>query len=594
MPQEGFKRKLTAILSADVEGYSRLMSEDEEATVRTITTYREVMTTLIHQHNGKVLDSPGDNLLAEFSSVVVAVQCAVAVQKEINARNTSLPENRKMKFRIGINLGDVIQEKDRIYGDGVNIAARLEALSHPGGICISGTVWDHVKNKLDLSYEYLGEQPVKNIPDPVRVYHVLIEPKYAGKIIPANVEKMAFPLPDKPSIAVLPFVNMSGDLEQEYIADGITENIISALSKISEMFVIARNSTFIYKGSPVKVQKVAEELGVRYVLEGSTQKSGNRVRVTAQLVDAIKGHHLWAEQYDSDINDFFDLLDEITKEIAIALQIELTHGEQARIWHGSTSNFKAWGHAVKGYSLFLRFTKEDNAKARQLFKQAVKLDPEYAFAWTFLAWTYIVDVRFGYSNSPAEDTKKGIEIAHKAMEIDDTLPDIHSFWNTVYMVRKELDKALESGVRAINLGPNDPNSHVLLAQTEIYNGNFDEAIGLVKKANRLTPYYPAWHLIVLGWAQTMARRYEQAIATLDQLLKRAKKGEYSPLLVYFRLAQVYIEIGQKEKARIHTEKILQIDPTFSLEKIRKARDFYRDPIHLERVFQALREAGLPD
>jgi TolB-like protein/Tfp pilus assembly protein PilF len=405
---------------------------------------------------------------------------------------------------------------------------------------------------------------------------------------------MAFPLPDKPSVAVLPFDNMSGDSEQEYIADGITENIISALSKISEMFVIARNSTFMYKGSPVKVQKVAEELGVRYVLEGSVQKSGNRVRVTAQLVDAIKGHHLWAEQYDRAIIDFFDLLDEISKEIAVALQMELTHGEQARIWHRSTSNFKAWGHAVKGYSLFLRFTKEDNAKARQLFKQALELDPEYAFAWTFLAWTYIVDVRFGYSDSPAEDIKRGIEIAHKATEIDDTLPDIHSFWNTVYMIRKELDKALESGVRAITLGPNDPNSHVLLAQTKIYNGNFDEAIGLVKKANRLTPYYPAWHLAILGWAQTMARRYEQAIATLDQLLKRAGKGEFSPFMVHYRLAQVYIEIGQEEKARIHAEKILQINPTFSLENYRKARDFYRDPIHLERVFLALRKAGLPD
>ncbi|MFN2303068.1 MAG: adenylate/guanylate cyclase domain-containing protein, partial [Anaerolineales bacterium] len=397
MPQEGFKRKLTAILSADVEGYSRLMSEDEEATVRTITTYREVMTTLIHQHNGKVLDSPGDNLLAEFSSVVVAVQCAVAVQKEINARNTSLPENRKMKFRIGINLGDVIQEKDRIYGDGVNIAARLEALSHPGGICISGTVWDHVKNKLDLSYEYLGEQPVKNIPDPVRVYHVLIEPKYAGKIIPANVEKMAFPLPDKPSIAVLPFVNMSGDLEQEYIADGITENIISALSKISEMFVIARNSTFIYKGCPVKVQKVAEELGVRYVLEGSTQKSGNRVRVSAQLVDAIKGHHLWAEQYDSDINDFFDLLDEITKEIITALQVELTDGEQAGIYARGTDNLEAYLKTMKANWLFSQATKDGVLKARQLAEEATALDPNYAFAYKVLGASHGMAMQLGLS-----------------------------------------------------------------------------------------------------------------------------------------------------------------------------------------------------
>lgn len=627
-------RKLRAILSADVKGYSILMADNEVTTIQTLKDHRKIMSARIEMCGGRVVDAVGDNLLAEFGSAVDAVQCAVEVQKELKDKNQELPVDKRLQFRIGINIGDVIQDGNRIFGDGVNIAARIEGLAEAGGVCISRNAYDHIRTKLNLGYEYLGEHNVKNISQPVRVYKVLMGPTDAGKLIgeeptrpkkkwllpaavvaaivvtsivwyfiqhivkpdiePASIENMAFPLPDKPSVAVLPFDNMSGDSGQEYIADGITENIISALSKISEMFVIARNSTFMYKGSPVKVQKVAEELGVRYVLEGSVQKSGNRVRVTAQLVDAIKGHHLWAEQYDRAIIDFFDLLDEITKEIAIALQMELTHGEQARIWHRSTSNFKAWGHAVKGYSLFLRFTKEDNAKARQLFKQALELDPEYAFAWTFLAWTYIVDVRFGYSDSPAEDIKRGIEIAHKATEIDDTLPDIHSFWNTVYMIRKKLDKALESGVRAITLGPNDPNSHVLLAQTKIYNGNFDEAIGLVKKANRLTPYYPAWHLAILGWAQTMARRYEQAIATLDQLLKRAGKGEFSPFMVHYRLAQVYIEIGQEEKARIHAEKILQINPTFSLENYRKARDFYRDPIHLERVFIALRKAGLPD
>ena len=292
MAEEKFRRKLTAILSADVAGYSRLMAEDESATVKTLETYREVMSTLIMQHRGRVIDSPGDNLLAEFTSVVDAVQCAVAVQKEFQARNTELPENRRMEFRIGINLGDVIEEGDRIYGDGVNIAARLEGLAAPGGICISKTAFDQIESKLPLGYEYLGEQTVKNIAKPVGAYHVLMEPR----VTVAGKEKRALQLPKEPSIAVLPFANISGDPEQEYFSDGLTEEIITALSKVYNMFVIARNSTFAYKGKPVKVQQVGEELGVRYVLEGSVRKAGDRVRITAQLVDAATGGHLWSER----------------------------------------------------------------------------------------------------------------------------------------------------------------------------------------------------------------------------------------------------------------------------------------------------------
>jgi len=382
MTTEGFKRKLTAILSADVKGYSRLMGEDEEATVKTITTYREVMTTLINQHQGKVLDSPGDNLLAEFASVVDAVQCAVAVQKEFKARNAELPENRKMQFRIGINLGDVIQEGDRIYGDGVNIAARLESIAEPEGICISRTAFDHIESKLPLGYEYLGDQTVKNIVKPVGAYRVMMEPRVtvagtseekrfglrrwqwaalamvAVLVIgaaavamwnfylrpsppPVEVAREKTPgleLPKKPSIAVLPFVNIGGDPEQEYFSDGITEEIIITLSKVPHMFVIARNSVFTYKGKSVKVQQVSEDLGVRYVLKGSVQKSGEWIRVTAQLVDATTGHHLWAERYDRDLKDLFALQDEITVKILTALQMQLTEGEQASKWHNTDNH----------------------------------------------------------------------------------------------------------------------------------------------------------------------------------------------------------------------------------------------------------------
>ena len=365
MAQEGFKRKLTAILSTDAVDYSRLMGEDEAATVRTLKSYREVLRTLIRQHSGLVLDSPGDNLLAEFASVVDAVQCAVAIQKEIKARNDELPENRRMKFRIGINLGDVIEEKGQIYGDGVNVAARIEGLADSEGICISRTVYDQVKNKLELGYEYLGEHTVKNIADPVRVYRVLLDPEAAGKVIgekkvtgkkwrrvaiaaaalfilvaagftvwnvylqktkrveAASIDKMAYPLPDKPSIAVMPFVNLSGDPEQEYLADSISENLISSLSQLPKVFVIGRGSTFSYKGKAVKAKQISEELGVQYVVEGSVQKSENRIRITAQIIDAVKGYHVWGNRYDRAYKDIFALQDDIILNILKAVQLEV-------------------------------------------------------------------------------------------------------------------------------------------------------------------------------------------------------------------------------------------------------------------------------
>ncbi len=466
MTTKDFKRKLSAIFSADVAGYSRLMGEDEAATVEAITTYREIMGGLIRQHRGRVVDSPGDNILAEFASVVDAVQCAVAVQKEFQARNAELPENRRMEFRIGINLGDVIEEEDRIYGDGVNIAARLESLADPGGICVSKTAFDHIETKLPLGYEYLGEQDVKNISKAVGAYRVLMDPRVTvagevekGKVVPvgrrkavlaggvalalvviaaliwnyyfrpppmevASVEKMAFPLPEKPSIAVLPFSNLSGDPTQDYIADGISENIISALSKVSEMFVIASNSTFTYKGKPVKVQQVSEELGVRYVLEGSAQKIGNRVRITAQLIDATTGHHLWSEKYDRDLKDLFALQDEITHKIIVELQVKLTEGEQARVSHKSTTNLEAWSYAVRGLKLFERVSKENNAKAMELLERAVELDPGYVWAWVRLAWTHLVASR--YSQSPSESFKKAVQIAQKTLALDDSDSDVHA------------------------------------------------------------------------------------------------------------------------------------------------------------------------
>jgi adenylate cyclase len=564
MNTEGFKRKLTSMLSADVAGYSRLMAEDESATVKTLETYREVMSTLIKQHRGRVIDSPGDNLLAEFTSVVDAVQCAVAVQKELQARNAGLPENRRMEFRIGINLGDVIEEEGRIYGDGVNIAARLEALADPGGICVSKTAFDHIETKLPLGYEYLGEQDVKNIPKPVGAYRVVMEPRvtvvgkpveekpaplrrrailagavtvlilvlamgvwrfYMRPALPpletATLEKMAYPLPDKPSIAVLPFVNISGDAKQEYLADGISENIITVLSKVPEVFVIARNSVFTYKGKPVKIRQVSEELGVQYVLEGSVQKSDGRLRITAQLIDATRGYHLWADRFDRDLKDIFAVQDEVTLNILSALRVKFTHGEQARVQE-TTDNLEAWSYVVEGVSHFESFTKHDNARAQELFERAVKIDPKYSYAWAMLGWTHWFDATYGYSESSSESFKKAVELAQKAMELDDKQPDVHALMGGIYLIQRQYVNAIAEGERSIALAPNVACNKAILAQTMLFAGSFEEAITLVNSAMRLNPHYPSWYLQPLAMAYSMIGEHEKAIALNEKLLNSRK------------------------------------------------------------------------
>jgi adenylate cyclase len=640
MTDEGFKRKLTAILSADVEGYSRLMADDEEATVRTLTTYREVMTTLIQQHNGKVLDSPGDNLLAEFASVVDAVQCAVSVQKEINSRNTELPEDRRMQFRIGINLGDVIQEEDRIYGDGVNIAARLEGLSDPGGICISKTAFDHIESKLPYGYEYLGDQTVKNIPKPVGAYKVLLEPRVTVAGMPekrvvsrrmpilvgavaviflavaagiwyffmlptqppietASVEKMAYPLPDKPSIAVLPFDNLSGDPEQDYIADGITDNIITALSYIPQMFVIARNSSFTYKGKAVKVQQVSEELGVRYILEGSVLKSGEKVRITAQLIDALTGGHMWSERYDRDFKDFFDLLDEITQAVTVALQVKLTDGEQARLWYGSTRNFEAWGHVVKGMGIFYHYTPEAMVKSRDLFEKALAIDPEYAHAATMLSATHIIDFRFGYTDSRDKSLNSAIEMAKKAVALDDNNPLAHSMWQHIHMIQKQYDKAVEAGRKAVTLGPNDAEVHILLGEALLNSGKFEEAIKMCEKAIRLHPHTPRYYFGHMAKAYYGAGRYEKSLVAAEKHLNMARKtGQKSTQAEsHLQSALALMGLDREKEAQEHVAQALKLWPEGSnLDHLRKYSGWssYKDQILLQHIVDPLHKAGVPE
>jgi len=449
MTTQEVKRKLTAILSADVEGYSRLMGEDEKGTVRTLNAYKEAMTGVIQNHHGRVVDAPGDNVLAEFGSVVDAVECGVKIQRELKTRNSELSENRRMEFRIGINLGDVIEEGDKIFGDGVNIAARLESLSKAGGICISGTAYDQVESKLALEFEYLGEQGVKNIKKPVRAYCV------KTKSVVSDVEEnRELPLPATPSIAVLPFTNMSGDPAQEYFSDGITEEIITWLSKIPRLFVTARHSTFVFKNKVVSIRDVGQQLGVQYVLEGSIRKSGDRIRVTAQLIDVKTDQHVWADRYDRELKDVFAIQDEITMNIIIALEVKLREGEQAALRARGTYNLEAYLKSLQAMDYLEQLSKEGNILARQKYQEAVALAPEYASAYAGIAWTYLLEAWLGWSESPQQSIALAMQYAQKCLALDESLPDAHAVLGHVYFVMRQWDKAVEECELAVSLHPN--------------------------------------------------------------------------------------------------------------------------------------------
>jgi len=627
MAVQDFKRKLTAILSADAVGYSRLMAEDEEATVRTITAYRELISTVVEKHRGRVVDSPGDNILAEFASAVDAVRGAVEIQEELKARNAELPQDRRMAFRIGVNLGDVIHEEERIYGDGVNIAARVEGLADGGGICISGTVYEHIKNKLALGYQYLGEHSVKNIPEPVRVYRVLIDPEAIGKVIGekrvepkrgqrvviaaaivlllavggiiywraasppvevASVERMAFPLPDKPSIAVLPFDNMSEDPKQEYFSDGITEDLITDLSKISGLFVIARNSTFTYKGKPVKVQQVAEELGVRYVLEGSVRKVGEQVRINAQLVDATTGHHLWAERFDGALGDIFSLQDRFTRKIVTALALKLTADEEKRLTSRYTDNVEAYDAYLKGREYFLAGTPEDYVKAVGYYEKAIELDPDFSPAHAGLASVYTTVLSRNLTKELGwPDARSRVE-KHLQMAMKNPTPSAHYAVGKTRLFQRRYDEAIAEAERAIALDPNFPDGYYLMGWILIFGGRSAEAVDYYNKAMRLDPQYPGGVLYNLGLAQYCLEQYEEAATSLE------KSQKLNPGYGPWPLAITYAQLGRGQEAADILAKYFEkrgwllspIENTFPYWPFKEQKD-------LDHWAEGLRKSGAP-
>ncbi len=588
MSEEGVERKLTTILAADVVGYSRLMGEDEAGTLARLKSLRkELVQPKITGGRGRIVKLMGDGLLAEFPSVVEAVRCAVDIQQDMMGRETDLPDERRIRLRIGVNLGDIIVEGSDIYGDGVNVAARLEGLAEPGGICISGKVYEEVRNKLPTAFEDLGEQEVKNIREPIRVYRwtdaaVDPMPGMAGT-------EGALPLPDKPSIAVLPFDNMSGDPEQEYFGDGLAEDIITTLSKISSLFVIARNSSFAFKGKSIDVRSIAADLGVRYVLEGSVRKSANRLRINAQLIDASDGHHLWAERYDRELADIFDIQDEMTREIVSALRLKLSDGEQAQIWLRGTENIVAWTSAMQALELVMQGSPAENAQARQLFERALAEDAGYTLALAWIGKTHYFDIRFGFSASPEESLAKASQIGEQALRQNPNEAYAHQLVSLVRSSQGRYEDAVAEARIAVSLSPNDAYIKLGLARVLINAGHPEEGDVHMREAMRLNPFHHTYYFGVLANALEQLGRDAEAVDILQMAV--AQDPDY--FAGHLRLASLYGLTGRIDDAKMQAAEVLRINPRFDLSR---APSFYltTNPDFLERFVDGLRKAGLPE
>ena len=639
MTAQELKRKLTAILSADVKGYSRLMGDDEEWTVRTLDTFKNVMKNIIPQHRGRVVDSTGDNLLAEFASVVDAVQAGVEIQQVLRAKNSLLPENRRMEFRIGINLGDVIEEGERIFGDGVNIAARLEGLAEAGGICISGSAFEQIENKLPLHYDYLGEHEVKNITRPVRVYRALMDngvvkeknarptAQGAGKKIAvfgligvlliiagavlwqfvlrpapapparppdekADPQKMAYALPDKPSIAVLPFVNMSDDPKQEFFSDGITEEIITALSKISNFFVIARNSTFTYKGKAVKIKQVSEELGVQYVLEGSVRRDGDRVRITAQLIDGLSGKHVWADRYDADLKDIFALQDQITMKIITELRGKIVSGGEVRSAARGTKNLEAYLKHMQAIEYSTRLTKDDAIQARKLAEEVIALDPEYPKGYIRLAFLSWLDAALGRTDSPQQANVRALELIEKAISLDPEDGYSYALRGAILVQMQQYDKGLLDVAKALSLEPNQIGVLNESASALWRAGKPEQALSLMEKLFRLSPFPVLGNFTGASIAYNLAGQYEKSAEVSMKAIQRFPPN----YLVYLNYSISTSLLGRTEEARASVNELLRLNPQFSIEQFKAfmSRIGMKDQTAVEKFVEALRKAGLPE
>jgi adenylate cyclase len=576
-------RKLAVILAADAVGYSRLMAVDEEGTLAILNARRQVIDELIARHHGRIFTTAGDSVMAEFASAVEAVRCAAAIQQDSERANADLPEARRMRFRVGVNLGDVMVGGDNLFGDGVNVAARLEGMAAPDGICISAAVYDQIRNKVDFSFEDLGERSLKHIGYPVRVFGLRRDPVDESGPTPTG------PAPRRPSalpsIAVLPFTNMGGDPEQDYFADGLTEDLITELSRFQELRVIARNSVMTYKGKAVRVQEVGHDLGVRYVLEGSVRRAGVRLRITAQLIDAATGHHLWAERFDRDLADIFEVQDEVTSRIVVTLAGKLEESERRRARSLQTENLEAYDCVLRGRELWFRFTPEANREARRLYEKAIGLDPDYARAYASLAWTYLTEHDERWGDPADKPLERALEIARRGVMVNPASHSNHLALGQVCLDKGLHDEAVEAFETAIALNPNDADGYVFLAETLSFAGRPDEAIDLIEKAQRLNPA-SRWYAWQLAAAFYVARRYEDAVAAL-------RKGRPLVAMGYRWLAVACGQLGREQDAKAAAEEYLRRSPDYSLATHLETMPFQHAEDR-EHYVDGLRKAGLAD
>ncbi len=626
------ERKLTAILCADVFGYSRLMGEDEEATLRTLSSHRKLIDSLIEQHHGRFVNSAGDSVLAEFASVVNAVQCAVGIQTTLKSENANISPERRMEFRIGVNLGDVMVDGEQIYGDGVNVAARLESLADPGGICISDTVHAQIRNKLPLSYEDLGEQRVKNIAQPVRVLRVMPEgaaahttargmgqslrKRWRGGVFslaglaliatvivfvqhlslrPSNTTASiptaptpALTLPDKPSIAVLPFTNLSGDPQQEYFSDGITGDIITALAGSPDLFVIDRASAFAYKGKPIRVEQVSRELGVKYVLEGGVQKAAGQLRVTAQLVDATSGAELWAENYDRPLHDVFSVQDELVRRIVTTMGLQLVLWDRTGLQRlKGTDSLEAYDYDLRGWQYFYTQTREGFPKARKMWEKAIELDPKYAEAYAGVGFTYFFEAVFFQSSGSSQALDQAYQWAQKAIALNDSEPQAYMLLGSLDVTKRRYDQAISEGQRAVTLAPNSSDGYVWLARILNFSGRPTESLVAAEKGMRLNPRHPGYCLIMVAGAYMCMGRFEEARSTFEQALVIQPNDP----AMHMWLAIVDVELGRNDDARAEAAEVLRLSPHYSLATWQQVYQ-NKDPALPERWLADLRKAGL--
>jgi TolB-like protein len=574
MAEERLQRRLAAILAADVVGYGRLMEQDEPGTMAVLKARRkEVLEPLVARHQGRIFKVTGDGVLVEFGSAVKAVQCAVELQHRMATANGDLPEARRIVLRVGVNLGDVMVEGGDLYGDGVNIAARLEGIAEPGSVVVSGTAFDYVKNKADVGFEDLGAQPLKNIAEPVRIYRVTGTP--AAMLSAPKVTT------DKPSIAVLPFANMSGDPEQQYFSDGITEDIITELSRYRSLLVIARNSCFQFRGPSVDIPAVRRALGVRYIVEGSVRKAGPRVRVTAQLIDAVSQSHLWAEKYDRDMDDIFALQDEVTRAIAATLEGRVAASGAEMAGRKPTGNWSAYDYFLRAREHLLQ--RYDLTAAEPLLWRVIELDPSYAQAY---AWQSLIYVTKYFDDGQAATLEEAFRLAERAVLLDGNDACGHRAIGLVYMIMKRFDLAGAHFDRAIALNAADVSNTTLRAVWLAHMGRSDEALRSLDADLRRDPFPPMWHWEIRGIALFQARRHKDAIESFSEI---AQPHWWNRCY----LTACYAHLNMTGDAHAHAAEILRIKPDFSVRDVERTEPF-QDPTDLEHLKDGLRKAGLPD